>query len=351
MDPSFWKEKKVYITGHTGFKGSWLSLLLNKLGANVYGYALSPPTNPSLFEQAEVSKEIISTTGDVRNLENLKKSLADFQPEIVLHLAAQALVRESYADPVTTFDTNIMGTVNILEAVKELKSIKALIIVTSDKCYKNKELNKGYVETDELGGHDPYSNSKACAELIVDSYQSSFFYALENINIASVRAGNVIGGGDWATDRLIPDLIRSFMNNQKTEIRYPDAIRPWQHALEPLSGYLLLAERLTTTPSYSGAWNFGPDFSDAKPVAWVADELTQRWGNDASWVIEDKDHLKETHTLHLDSSKARNALGWSPKLHLNQTLEWTLDWYKAYSMNESLQSFTESQILQYLDIG
>ncbi len=350
MDPNFWKGKKVYLTGHTGFKGSWLSLLLNRLGAEVYGYALSPPTNPSLFEQAEITKEISSTIGDVRNLDNLKKSLTDFQPEIVLHLAAQSLVRESYTDPVSTFETNILGTVNILEAVRSLQSVKALIIVTSDKCYKNKEQNNGYVETDELGGHDPYSNSKACAELVIDSYQSSFFTSLKNINIASVRAGNVIGGGDWATDRLIPDLMRSFINNQETEIRNPDAIRPWQHVLEPLSGYLLLAENLASTHEFSGAWNFGPDFLDAKPVAWIANELTQRWGSDARWILDDKDHLKETHTLHLDSSKARNKLGWTPRLHLDQALGWTLDWYKAFSRNESMQSFTESQIQQYLEM-
>ncbi len=350
MDLDFWKETKVFITGHTGFKGSWLSLLLNRLGAEVYGYALSPTTNPSLFEQAEVSKEISSTVGDVRNLDNLKKSLTDFQPEIVLHLAAQSLVRESYTDPVTTFETNIMGTVNILEAVRNLQSVKALIIVTSDKCYKNKEQDNGYVETDELGGHDPYSNSKACAELVIDSYQSSFFSSLKNINIASVRAGNVIGGGDWAIDRLIPDLIRSFISHQQTKIRNPNAIRPWQHVLDPLSGYLLLAEKLASAPVYSGAWNFGPNISDAKPVAWIADDLTQRWGNDAHWTEDDNEHLKETHTLHLDSSKARNALGWSPRLHLDQALEWTLDWYQAYSRNESLRSFTESQIQHYLKI-
>lgn len=350
MDLEFWREKKVYITGHTGFKGSWLSLLLNRLGAEVYGYALSPPTNPSLFEQAEVTKEISSTIADVRNLDNLKKSLTDIQPEIVLHLAAQSLVRESYTDPVTTFETNIMGTVNILEAVRNLQSVKALIVVTSDKCYKNKEQDNGYVETDELGGHDPYSNSKACAELIIDSYQSSFFSSLKNINIASVRAGNVIGGGDWAVDRLIPDLIRSFISHQQTRIRNPSAIRPWQHVLDPLSGYLLLAEKLASTPAFSGAWNFGPNISDAKPVAWIADELTQRWGNDAHWTMDDNEHLKETHTLHLDSSKARNTLGWSPRLHLDQALEWTLDWYKAYSRNESMQSFTESQIQHYLKI-
>lgn len=350
MDLEFWREKKVYITGHTGFKGSWLSLLLNRLGAEVYGYALSPPTSPSLFEQAEVTKEISSTIGDVRNLNNLKKSMNDIQPEIVLHMAAQSLVRESYTDPVTTFETNIMGTVNILEAVRNLQSVKALIVVTSDKCYKNKEQDNGYVETDELGGHDPYSNSKACAEQVTNSYQSSFFSSLNNINIASVRAGNVIGGGDWAVDRLIPDLIRSFISHQQTNIRNPNAIRPWQHVLEPLSGYLLLAEKLAFTPAFSGAWNFGPNISDAKPVAWIADELTQRWGNDAHWTMDNNEHLKETHTLHLDSSKARNTLGWSPRLHLDQTLEWTLDWYKAYSRNESMQSFTESQIQHYLKI-
>ena len=350
MDLEFWREKKVYITGHTGFKGSWLSLLLNRLGAEVYGYALSPPTNPNLFEQAEVAKEISSTIADVRNLDNLKKSLTDIQPEIVLHLAAQSLVRESYTDPVTTFETNIMGTVNILEAVRHSQSVKALIVVTSDKCYKNKEQDNGYVETDELGGHDPYSNSKACAELVIDSYQSSFFSSLKNINIASVRAGNVIGGGDWAVDRLIPDLIRSFISHQQTKIRNPGAIRPWQHVLDPLFGYLLLAEKLASTPAFSCAWNFGPNISDAKPVSWIADELTLRWGNDAHWTVDNNEHLEETHTLHLDSSKARNTLGWSPRLHIDQALEWTLEWYKAYSRNESMRSFTESQINHYLTI-
>jgi CDP-glucose 4,6-dehydratase len=348
MHPEFWNNKKVFLTGHTGFKGSWLSLLLNQLGAEVFGYSLSPPTNPNIYEQANISNDISSVTEDVRNLEKLKNSLSDFNPDIVLHLAAQSLVRESYQYPVTTFDTNIMGTVNILEAVRNSKSVKAFVNITSDKCYKNKEQDAGYVESDELGGHDPYSNSKACAELVTSSYQASYFDSMEHINVASARAGNVIGGGDWATDRLIPDLIRSFINNEKTIIRNPDAIRPWQHVLEPLSGYLLLAERLFDDASFSGSWNFGPNIEDAKPVSWIADELTQQWGNNASWTTDEQEHPKETHTLHLNSSKSREVLGWSPKLPLDQALEWTLDWYQSYVNNDSIRAITDTQIKNYL---
>lgn len=349
---TFWEDRKVFITGHTGFKGSWLSVLLKSLGAELYGYSLPPPTEPNLYTLANVSNTINSIEGDVRDLVSLKKAINDFKPDVVIHMAAQSLVRESYSEPVVTYETNVMGTVNLLESIRHTEGIQSVINVSSDKCYLNRELNRGYKEGEELGGHDPYSNSKACAELVTSAFRDSFFssYSNNTTAIATVRAGNVIGGGDWAVDRLIPDLIRSFISHQQTNIRNPNAIRPWQHVLEPLSGYLLLAEKLAFTPAFSGAWNFGPNISDAKPVAWIADELTKRWGNDAHWTVDDNDHLKETHTLHLDSSKARNTLRWSPKLHLDQALEWTLDWYKAYSRNESMRSFTESQIQHYLKI-
>lgn len=350
MDPNFWQGKKVYLTGHTGFKGSWLSLLLDRLGSKIYGYALSPPTVPNLFEQAEIEKIVSSTTGDIRHLENLHKDLSQIQPEIVIHLAAQSLVRESYLDPVSTFETNIMGTVNILEAVRKSKSVKALIIVTSDKCYKNREQDKGYVETDELGGHDPYSSSKACAELVTDSYQSSFFNSLENIHIASVRAGNVIGGGDWAADRLIPDLIRSFTSKKKSKLRHPNAIRPWQHVLEPLFGYLRLIEHLFQSDGYSGAWNFGPSIDDEKSVRWIADKLCAGWGDNAAWDFDDNHSPHETNHLHLNCHKAITQIDWRPELNLERALDMTISWYKKYYDGLSPKAISKEQIDYYLEL-
>ena len=347
---TFWNDRKVFITGHTGFKGSWLSLLLKMLGAEICGYSLPPPTEPNLYTLANVSNKLKSIDGDVRDLTSLKKAVNDFKPDVVIHMAAQSLVRGSYDDPVTTYETNVSGTVNLLESIRHTDGIQSVINITSDKCYLNKEKQRGYKEGDELGGHDPYSNSKACAELVTSAFRDSFFSSSSGNTtaIATARAGNVIGGGDWAIDRLIPDIIRSCISNQQAVIRNPEAIRHWQHVLEALSGYLLLAEKLASTSAFSGAWNFGPGFADAKPVAWIADKLTQHWGNNANWIMDDNDHLQETHTLHLDSSKARNSLGWIPRMHLDQAIEWTSDWYEAYSRNEPMQSFTESQIQHYL---
>jgi CDP-glucose 4,6-dehydratase len=349
---TFWIDRRVFITGHTGFKGSWLCVLLKSLGAEICGYSLPPPTDPNLYTLANITNGINSIVGDVRDLNSLKNAISNFKPDTVIHMAAQSLVKESYYNPVATYETNVLGTVNLLESVRHTDGIQSVINVTSDKSYLNKELDRGYREGDELGGHDPYSNSKACSELVTSAYRDSFFSPISNNTtaIASVRAGNVIGGGDWASDRLVPDIVRCYIKNQPAVIRNPDAIRPWQHVLEPLSGYLLLAEKLVTTPELSGVWNFGPEFTSTKPVSWIADELTQRWGNNAHWTKDDKDHPQETHTLHLDSSKARNYLEWGSRLDLDQAIDWTLGWYMAYSRKESMQQFTESQIQQYLKI-
>jgi len=284
INPVFWKSKKVLITGHTGFKGSWLALWLQNLGANVTGYSLQPPTNPNLFEIAHVADKMNSIIGDVRDLKHLISCFAENRPEIIIHMAAQSLVRTSYDDPVETYSTNVMGTVNVLEAVRHTDSVKVIIIVTSDKCYENKEWLWGYRENEPMGGHDPYSNSKGCAELVTSAYRNSYFHVKSSVAVASTRAGNVIGGGDWAQDRLIPDIVNAFMEKRPVMIRNPNAIRPWQHVLEPLHGYLMLAERLWDKGhTFAEGWNFGPNEQDAKPVSYVVERLAQLWGKDASW--------------------------------------------------------------------
>ena len=340
VNSSFWKNRRVLITGHTGFKGSWLSIWLKALGAEVYGYALPPATDPALFNEAKI-KDILtsSTMADIRDTERLKAAVENAQPDIVFHLAAQPLVRESYSDPAGTYDINVMGTVNLFEAVRHCDSVRAVINVTTDKVYENKEWIWGYRENDPLGGYDPYSNSKACSELVTSAFRDSFFnlkdYKKHKVAIATARSGNVIGGGDWAADRLVPDCIRAFLKGERVVIRYPRAIRPWQYVLEPLAGYISLAERLYMDgPSFSGAWNFAPEKEDAKPVEWMVDTMTRLWGSGASYVVEQAKQPHEAGYLFLDNSKACSLLGWKPRLSISDSLRMTVDWFKDLNMGE-----------------
>lgn len=349
---NFYHNKRILITGHTGFKGSWLSLWLSDLSANVIGYALKPPTTPSLFEVCAIEKKVISIIGDIRNLKMLRNVFEEYQPEIVFHMAAQSLVRYSYREPIETYETNIMGTVNLLEVCRHTPSIRVIVNITSDKCYENRELDCGYKENDPMGGYDPYSSSKGCAELITAAYIKSYFnpedYEKHGVSLSSVRAGNVIGGGDWAEDRLIPDCIKALLKNKPIMVRYPDAVRPWQHVLEPLFGYLLLAQRLYQNgPTFSGGWNFGPDDRDAKPVRWLVERMTEMWGNNAGWEIDKNDNPYEAHYLKLDCSKAKSKLGWYPRWNLELALDKTIEWYKAYCNHEDMLNITINQIKNY----
>jgi CDP-glucose 4,6-dehydratase len=347
----FWQGKKVLVTGHTGFKGSWLSLWLQNLGANILGYALPPPTNPSLFEDARIANSITSITGDVRDLAHLQKVMGEFQPEIVFHLAAQPLVRYSYKDPIETFTTNVIGTVHMLESVRHADSVRVVVSITSDKCYENQEWFWGYRETDRLGGHDPYSSSKACAEQAIATYRTSYFppekIEQHGVALASTRAGNVIGGGDWAMDRLVPDIMKAIMDTSPVIIRSPNAIRPWQHVLEPLNGYLTLAEQVWMDSTLAQAWNFGPEDKDAKTVGWIVDYLTKLWGEGASWRLDGAEHPHENTYLKLDCSKAKSLLGWAPKLSLPTALEWITEWFRAYQQHEDMRKITEQQIARF----
>ena len=342
----------MFVTGHTGFKGSWLSLWLSALGADVTGYALDPPTQPSLFEQAGVSRVVRSVSGDVRDFLRLKAAIAENLPEVVIHMAAQSVVCRGYEDPIETYSSNVMGTVHLLEALRQCEQPCVVINVTSDKCYENKEWTWGYRENDRLGGHDPYSNSKACAELVASAFCDSYFVADQSgrvrTAVASARAGNVIGGGDWTRNQLIPDLIRSFLDGKPCLIRSPSAIRPWQFVLEPLRGYLLLAERLAADASrFKSAWNFGPAETDAKPVSWIADALVQSWGHGASWHKDSGVHPRESHYLRLDVSKARSELGWQPLLPLHEALGWVIEWYQVFHKKGDLARVTRTQIERY----
>lgn len=351
----FWTDKRVFVTGHTGFKGGWLSLWLTTLGAQVTGYSLQPPSTPNLFETARVVEDINSITGDVRNLEHLKSTMAATQPEVVFHLAAQSLVRQSYRHPVDTFATNVMGTVHVLEAIRTTPSVRVAVIVTSDKCYENREWARGYCETDALGGYDPYSASKGVAELVTAAYRCSFFsletYAAHRVAVASVRAGNVIGGGDWGTEKLIPDLVRAFSQGEPALIRCPEATRPWQHALDALHGYMLLAERLWSDPSFADAWNFGPLDDDTQPVTWIVERMTELWGDGARWEHDSQPAPHEASLLQLDSHKARSRLGWTPQLNLQTALAWTVEWYKENHIGRDMRAVTLKQIEQYKDLA
>ena len=352
MNKKFWKDKRILITGHTGIKGSWLSLWLQNTAAYVIGYSLPAPTEPSLFEIAHLDAGMTSICGDIRNLEYLKTVIAENKPDILIHMAAQALVRNSYNNPIETYSTNVMGTVNVLEAVRHSGCVRVVIIVTSDKCYKNNEWLWGYRENEPMGGYDPYSSSKGCAELITSAYRNSYFsnkdYEYHGVAVATVRAGNVIAGGDWSKDRLIPDIIKAFMENRPVSIRNPNAIRPWQHVLEPLSGYLSLAEKLWEYGTeFAGAWNFGPDDRDAKRVSWVVEKLTELWGEAAHWDLDTAQHPYETSYLKLDCSKAKSLLGWEPKLSLSTAIEWVIEWYQSYRQNEDMRSATEAEICRF----
>ncbi|WP_274362511.1 CDP-glucose 4,6-dehydratase [Paenibacillus thermotolerans] len=349
----FWRGKKVFVTGHTGFKGSWLCIWLSSLGAKVVGYATKPPTAPSLFELCKVEQLLVkSVIGDIRNLELLKKEMTTFQPSIVIHMAAQPLVRESYKNPADTYSINVMGTVNLFEAARSTESVKAILNVTTDKCYENKEWVWGYRENEPMGGYDPYSSSKACSELITSSYRNSYFniadYEKHGVAVASARAGNVIGGGDWAADRLIPDCLKSLLQNEPVVIRNPHAIRPWQHVLEPLSGYLLLAQKLYEDgPRFAEAWNFGPHSEDAKPVEWIVQNLIKHWGKDTSYVIDKTDHHHEANYLKLDWSKASMRLNWHPKWSLENALSKIIEWVHSYQRHDNVRNVCLRQIEEY----
>jgi len=349
MNAEFWRGKSVFLTGHTGFKGSWLSLWLQSMGAEVHGFALEPPTKQNIFTTANVQDGMVkSTTGDIREMEKLIKSMQLAKPQIVFHLAAQPLVRYSYEHPVETYSVNVMGTVHMLEAARATPSVKAVVNITTDKCYENREWVWGYRENEAMGGFDPYSSSKGCAELVTSAYRQSFFDDA-NIGLASVRAGNVIGGGDWAEDRLVPDLLRSIDAGEKLIIRSPDATRPWQHVLEPLSGYLLLAEKLHTSGTiFSGAWNFGPADTDARPVRWIIENIA-RMRKDLKWEIDDSSQPHEAGYLKLDSSKASNQLSWYPQWKLKTALQKTLEWHEAWHEGKDMRIQSLLQITDYLN--
>jgi CDP-glucose 4,6-dehydratase len=348
----FWRGKRIFLTGHTGFKGSWLSLWLQMLGADVTGFALHPPTSPSLFEAASVAEGMQSLTGDIGDLPHLKQALQASAPEIVIHMAAQSLVRVSYQNPILTYQTNAMGTAHVLEAVRDTPSVAAVLIVTSDKCYENQNWLRGYRESDTLGGHDPYSNSKACAELIVSAYRSSFFNAAtadkRPVALASARAGNVIGGGDWAQDRLVPDMVKAFAEQRPVKVRNPQAVRPWQFVLDPLRGYLLLAQRLHEEgTAFAGAWNFGPYPDDAQPVCEVVESFASAWRSPVSWELDEGEHAHETQMLQLDWSKASQHLGWYPVLRLLDALSLTSEWYQHFLNGGSAREKCHEQIANY----
>ncbi|MGC1784909.1 MAG: CDP-glucose 4,6-dehydratase [Acidobacteriaceae bacterium] len=356
MNSAFWQRRKVFLTGHTGFKGAWLALWLQHLGAEVTGYALAPHTTPSLFRAANVAEGMTSVIGDLGDLRRLKDAIAAHRPEIVLHLAAQSLVRASYQNPIATYETNVLGTARVLEAVRSCDFVRAVVVVTSDKCYENREWVWPYRENDALGGHDPYSNSKACAELVTSAYRNSFFplahYAEHGVAIATARAGNVIGGGDWSTDRIIADIVRAFETGATLQIRNPKATRPWQHVLEPLRGYLTLAENLHQHgPKFSGAWNFGPRYEDARPVEWIVEHLASRWksqdGPPPKWEMDHGQHPHEANMLKLDWTKASHELDWRPVLSLPEALDMTLDWYQSVHAGENARQKCIRQIDEY----
>lgn len=352
MNKSFWNNKNVLVTGHTGFKGSWLCLWLGTTGAKVTGYALDPPTKPCLFETANVGSGISSVRGDVRDYDRLRNTITEVKPEIIIHMAAQSVVRDSYENPLETYSTNVMGTVNLFEAIRNTKGVRVVVNVTSDKCYEDSGKLWGYREHEPMGGHDPYSSSKGCAELVTSAFRDSFFppseYTRHGVGIASTRAGNVLGGGDWTRHQLVPDVMRAFMAGTLVSIRNPQAVRPWQFVLEPLSGYLRLAEKLWDDGArFSQGWNFGPAEDEIRRVEWIVKELSQRWGNGSSWRTDQDPHPYEAQFLKLDSSKARTELGWMPRTRLPITLDWVTEWYKAYQAGSDLRSLTLAQIDRY----
>ena len=347
IDQEFWKGKRVFLTGHTGFKGSWLSLWLFSLGAEVRGYALNPPTSPSLFNEAKIDSIIDSQIADIRDQDALYESMTGFNPHILIHMAAQPLVRYSYDEPIETYEVNVIGTAKVLEVARSCPNLKAIVNITTDKCYENDGRSEGYKESDPMGGYDPYSSSKGCAELVAESYRQSFLQN-QNIGLASVRAGNVIGGGDWANDRLIPDILRSFEKKESVVVRNPKAIRPWQNVLEPLSGYLILAQKLyDNRDKYAEGWNFGPNEQDVKSVDWILDKMISKWPN-SSWRLDNSSSPHEAGFLKLDISKAKSKLGWKPTLELSDALEKIIDWHKAYLNQEDMQAICLEEIEDYM---
>jgi CDP-glucose 4,6-dehydratase len=347
--PSVWAGRRVLVTGHTGFKGSWLSLWLHHMGAEVTGFALPAPTEPSLFDAARIGELVRHVEGDVRDAAALRRTVELCEPEVIFHLAAQPLVRLSYREPVETYATNVMGTVHLLDAARHVEGVKAIVCVTSDKCYENREWIWPYRESDPMGGHDPYSNSKGCAELVVSAWRSSFF-ANEGPLLASARAGNVIGGGDWADDRLVPDLIRAMLSGTAPLIRSPASVRPWQHVLEALHGYLMLGERLLAGErAFAEGWNFGPSDEDARPVSWIVERLQAAWGDGSGKTLSDSGpQPHEATLLRLDSSKARSLLGWRPVLPLDAALGWIGEWHKAVDAGADARDVTVDQIERYI---
>ncbi len=344
ISSSFWKGKKVFLTGHTGFKGGWMSLWLQSMGSDLYGYSLEPPTENNLFSSAKVDENMKSIIGDIRDLNFLKSNLKEINPDIVIHMAAQPLVRLSYSEPVETYSTNIMGTVNLLEASRYASNIGAILNVTSDKCYENNEWDWGYRENEPMGGHDPYSNSKGCAELVTSAYRKSFFTD-SKIGLGTARSGNVIGGGDWAEDRLVPDTLKAFQNLESVIIRNPFSTRPWQHVLEPLSGYLSLSEKLYNDgKNFSSAWNFGPREEDSKQVDWIVEEIAKQWGEKAKWSIDEGKNLHEANFLKLDISKAALRLKWVPTWSIKEAIKKTVSWHKSWLSNENVQIKSIEQI-------
>jgi CDP-glucose 4,6-dehydratase len=356
MNPNFWQGKRVLLTGHTGFKGSWLSLWLQSLGVELTGYALEPPTNPSLFEVAGVAKGMNSIVGDVADYEHLWQVVAACRPEIIVHMAAQSVVRTSYLDPVTTYNSNVMGTVYLLEAIRQVGGVRVVVNITSDKCYENREWVWGYRENDPLGGYDPYSNSKACSELVTSAYRHSFFnpsnYAEHGTAIATARAGNVIAGGDWTADGLIADITRSLLQKQPVIIRNPYQIRPWQYVLDALNGYLMLAERLYDNgTAFAESWNIGPYESDIRPVGWIVEYLLSLWGENATWERDRTQQFHEAKSLSLDCSKARTKLNWQPKLSLEETLDRVVEWTKSYQAGDDMHRVTKTAIQKFMEIS
>ena len=354
-DPDFWRGRAVLVTGHTGFKGAWLTLWLQALGARVSGFADAVPTLPSLYELARVGEDVREFRADVRDRAAVRDAVEACAPEVVIHMAAQPFVRRSFADPHATFETNVMGTVNVLEAARRAPSVRVVVNVTSDKCYDNDVSRppRPFVESDPMGGHDPYSSSKGCAELVIDAYRRSFFSgaSADAARVASARAGNVIGGGDWGEDRLIPDFMRGALAGEPIAVRNPDAVRPWQHVLNPLSGYLRLAQALHDEPELQGGWNFGPALDDARSVRWIADRVSALWGDRLRWEIDPGPHVHEAHHLSLDSSKARDRLGWTPTWDLEETLASIVAWYRAYRDGDDVRALTLAQIEAFAATG
>jgi CDP-glucose 4,6-dehydratase len=348
VDPDFWRERRVFVTGHSGFKGAWLVLWLQAMGARVTGFSSGLPTEPSLYELARVADGMDNITGDVRDQDAVAAAVSSSEPEVVIHMAAQALVRRAFEEPRETYATNVMGTVNVLDAVRRHPTgVRAVVVVTTDKCYENREWEWGYREIEPMGGHDPYSSSKGCAELVTSAFCSSFFSGPGGPRVASARAGNVIGGGDWGADRLVPDIMRAALAGDAVRVRNPNSIRPWQHVLNPLSGYLLLAQALCESAEHATGWNFGPSDEDARPVGWMVKRMAELWPGELGWVLDEGPHPHEASYLKLDSSRARGRLGWRPPVALEEALQSIVDWYRALREQADMRAVTLAQIERF----